>query len=123
MRCIPFGCLMTVWLMAGLIATGARAQTEEALQDRLVDTVNRATQQADAAAEHFRTNDIAGGCLTLRAASAGMDRGLSLARQLPQDSALNDRLRDRLWHDLQDMVSSLTVQKQDMDSEIGSRCH
>ncbi|MFT4076769.1 MAG: hypothetical protein QM647_14690 [Asticcacaulis sp.] len=123
---LPRGILPVVFCL-GLMAGTAQAQTQEQLQDQLVDSVNLAEQQADDAAERFRANDIAGGCTDLRAASSGLDNSVALAQQLQaqlgHDRGLSDTVRDRMLHDLQDMSSSFASQKQDMDVQIDAHCH
>ena len=119
--------LAPVFLCLSLIATGARAQTQEQVQEQLVDSVKTAEQHANNATEKFKANDTAGGCADLRAASADTAGSLELARQLSglisQDTALNEETRGRMLQDVLSMSATLVSQKQGMDTQITARCN
>ena len=110
-----------------LVATGARAQTQEQVQERLVDSVKTAEQHADSATEKFKVNDAAGGCTDLRAAATDTAGSLELARQLSglmsQDTALNEETRGRMLQDVLSLSATLVSQKQGMDTQITARCN
>ena len=109
------------------IATHAWAQTQEQVQEHLVDMVNKAEQEASSASGKFKANDTAGGCADLRAAAADTAASLDLARQLSglisQDTALNEDTRGRMLQDVLSLSATLVSQKQGMDTQITARCH
>jgi hypothetical protein len=110
-----------------LIATGARAQTQEQIQEHLVDSVKTAEQEANSAGAKFKANDTAGGCTDLRAAAADTTGSLELARQLSglisQDTALNEETRGRMLQDVLSLSATLVSQKQAMDTQITAHCN
>jgi len=126
MRPVQFERLLPALLGLYLVATGVHAKTQEELQDQLVDSVRKANQEADEAAERFKANDVTGGCIDLRAATMDTADGLDLTSQLSamirQEAMQTARTRDRMLHDLSGMSATLTAQKQDMDAQFGSHC-
>ncbi|HTM80749.1 hypothetical protein [Asticcacaulis sp.] len=110
-----------------LIATGAWAQTQEQVQERLVDSVKTAEQEANSAAAKFKANDAAGGCTDLRATAADTAASLELARQLSglisENTALNEETRGRMLQDVLSLSATLVSQKQGMDTQITARCN
>jgi hypothetical protein len=119
--------LAPVFICLCFIAANARAQTQEQVQEHLVDSVNKAEQHANSATEKFKANDTAGGCTDLRAATADTAASLDLARQLSglisQDTALNEETRGRMLQDVLSLSATLVSQKQGMDTQITARCN
>ena len=119
--------LAPVFICFCLIANGAWAQTQEQVQEQLVDSVKAAEQHASSATEKFKANDTAGGCTDLRDAAADTAGSLELARQLSglisQDTALNEETRGRMLQDILGMSATLVSQKQGMDTQITARCN
>lgn len=119
--------LVPAFICLCLFGTGARAQTQEQIQEQLVDSVKTAEQHAGSATEKFKVNDAAGGCADLRAAATDTAGSLELARQLSglmsQDTALNEEARGRMLQDVLSLSATLVSQKQGMDTQIIARCN
>jgi len=117
-----------IGLLILLIPGGAFAQpqTQEQIQERLVDLARKATQEANSATGKFNVGDTAGGCSDLRAAAADTAGSLDLVQPLSgligQDTALLEGTRNRMLQDVLNMSAALTSQKQDMDAQIAARC-
>jgi len=117
-----------IGLLILLIPGGAFAQpqTQEQVQERLVDLARKATQEANSATGKFNAGDTAGGCSDLRAAAADTAGSLDLVQPLSgligQDTALLEGTRNRMLQDVLSMSAALTSQKQDMDAQIAARC-
>jgi hypothetical protein len=117
---------LAIMALSALCAAPAYAQTQEQVQERLVDTIRKAGQETSRAAEKFRANDAGGGCAELRAAVADTAAGLELARQLSglinQDTALNENTRDRMLQDVLALSATLASQKQGLAAQIATGC-
>lgn len=118
--------LAPVFICLCFIAASAWAQTQEQVQEYLVDSVNTAEQAANSATEKFKANDTAGGCADLRAAATDTANSLELARQLSglisENTALNEETRGRMLQDVLSLSATLVSQKQGMDTQITARC-
>jgi len=119
--------VMPAMICLCLVAGGAWAQTQEQVQEQLVDTVKRAEQVTARAGEKFKAGDTTGGCSDLHAASADSHASLDMIRQLSgqirQDDTLHDDTRNQMLQDLQGMGARLTSQKQNLDAQVVAHCN
>ena len=119
--------LALVFICLGLIATAVRAQTQEQLQEQLVDSMNRTGQEIDRAKDKLKANDTTGACAELRAASVDNARTIDLAEQLAAilktDTSLSDLTRARMRLDLVDILTNFTLQKRGLEAQISAKCN
>lgn len=109
-------------------ASPAFAQApQEALQEELVDSVNRTAQEITRAVDAFNAGDTAGGCNNLRAAAGDTAASIAMAEQIAGlirlDTSLSEETRGQMLGEITDMHGAFIAQKQRMDSQIASRCN
>ena len=118
--------LLAMMFIAAL-ATDVCAQTQEQVQENLVDMVNKAKREASSATEKFTLSNTSGGCADLRAAATDTAASLALARQvyrlISQNSAISDETRGQMLQDVQTLSLSLIPQKQSLDTQLANRCN
>jgi len=113
--------------LALFCASPTFAQTaQEALQEQLVDSVNRTEQEITRAVDAFNAGDTAGGCNNLRAAAGDTTASIAMAQQIAGlirlDTSLSEETRGQMLSEITDMHGAFVAQKQRMDAQIASRC-